>query len=150
MCWIRVTLFQKSYHFLNLVLSPRSKSGGPKRTSQPGQEYGRKKKAKKIISKVRILPYENAYFFTFLKIWKTGNFDRGISPWKRCLQKKRSIPRRRQRKMQENCHLRFLIFELSSQRFFDLKFAIFRFFKNSKKRKFWRFWLPNCGHFLNT
>jgi len=52
--------------------------------------------------------------------------------------------------MQENCHLRFLIFELSSQRFFDLKLAIFRFFKNSKKHKFWRFWPQNCGPFLNT
>ena len=52
--------------------------------------------------------------------------------------------------MQENCHLRFLIFELSSQRFFDLKLAIFRFFKNSKKHKFWRFWPQNCGRFLNT
>ena len=99
---------------------------------------------------MRILPYENAYFFTFLKIWKTGNFERGISPWKRRLQKKRSTPQRRQRKMQENCHLRFFIFELSSQRFFDLKLAIFRFFKNSKKRKFWRFWPQNCGCFLNT
>ena len=108
------------------------------------------KKAKKIISKGRILPHENAHFSTFLEICKTGDFNRGISPWKRRLQKKRSIPWRRQRKMQENCHLRFLIFELSSQRFFDLKFAIFRFFKNSKKRKYWRFWPPNCGLFLNT
>ena len=31
-----------------------------------------------------------------------------------------------------------------------LKLAIFSFFKNSKKRKFWRFWPPNCGRFLNT
>ena len=91
------------------------------------------KTAKKIISKGRILPHENAHFSTFLKICKTGDFDRGISPWKRRLQKKRSIPRRSQRKMQENCHLRFLIFKLSSQRFFDLKLVNFRFFKNSKK-----------------
>ena len=108
------------------------------------------KKAKKIISKGRILPHKKALFSSFLEICKNTNFDRGISPWKRRLQKKRSIPWRRQRKMQENCHLRFLIFELSSQRFFDLKLAIFRFFKNSKKRKFWRFWPPNCGRFLNT
>ena len=108
------------------------------------------KKAKKIISKGRILPYKNAHFSTSLEICKTGNFDRQFSPWKRRLQKKRSTPRRRQRKMQENCHLRFLIFELSSQRFFDLKLAIFRFFKNSKKHKFWRFWPQNCGRFLNT
>ena len=52
--------------------------------------------------------------------------------------------------MQENCHLRFLNFEHSSQRFFDLKLAIFCFFKNPKKRKFWQFWPPNCGRFLNT
>ena len=50
--------------------------------------------------------------------------------------------------MQENCHLRFLIFELSSQRFFDLKF--FGFFKNSKRRKFLLNWPSNCGCFLNT
>ena len=107
-------------------------------------------KANKIIFKGRIMPYENAHFSTFLEICKTGDFDRGISPWKRRLQKKGCIPWRRQRKMQENCHLRFLIFKLSSQRFFDLKFAIFRFFKNSKKRKFWWFWLQNFGHFHNT
>ena len=94
------------------------------------------KKAKKIISKGWILPYKNAHFSTFLEIFKTGNFDRQFSPWKRRLQKKRSTPRRRQRKMQENCHLRFLIFKLSSQRFFDLKLAIFRFFKNSKNANF--------------
>ena len=108
------------------------------------------KKTLKNVSKDQILLYENTLFCVFLKISNTGNFDRQISPWKQHLQKKWSIPRRRQRKIQEICHLRFFIFELSSQRFFDLKFAIFRFFKNSKKRKFWRFWLPNCGHFLNT
>ena len=81
---------------------------------------------------------------------ENGDFVSVISPWKRHLQKKRSIPRRSQRKMQENCHLRFLIFKLLSQRFFDLKLAIFRFFENSKKRKFWRTWPPNYGRFLNT
>ena len=38
------------------------------------------KKAKKIISKGRILPYKNAHFSTFLEIYKTGNFDRQFSP----------------------------------------------------------------------
>ena len=38
------------------------------------------KKAKKIISKGRILPYENAHFSTFLEICKTGDFDRQFSP----------------------------------------------------------------------
>ena len=52
--------------------------------------------------------------------------------------------------MQENCHIRFFIFELWSQRFFDLKLAIFRLFENSKKRIFWRNWPPNCGPLLNT
>ena len=85
-----------------------------------------------------------------MKNVKMGDFVSVISAWKRRLQKKQSIPQRSQRKMQENCHLRFLIFKLLSQRFFDLKLAIFRFFKNSKKRKFWRFWPPNCGRFLNT
>ena len=85
-----------------------------------------------------------------MKIVKMGDFISLIIPWKRRLQKKRCIPRRSQRKMQENCLLRFLIFKLLSQRFFDLKLVNFRFFKNSKKRKFWRFWPPNCGCFLNT
>ena len=52
--------------------------------------------------------------------------------------------------MQENCLLRFLIFKLLSQRFFDLKLAISRFFKISKKCKIWQFWPPNCGRFMNT
>ena len=38
------------------------------------------KKAKKIISKGRILPYENANFLSFLEICKLGDFDRQISP----------------------------------------------------------------------
>ena len=41
-------------------------------------------------------------------------------------------------------------FWILSQRFFDLKLAIFRFFKISQKHKFWRFWPPNCRRFLNT
>ena len=38
------------------------------------------KKAKKIISKGRILPHENAHLSTFLEICKTGDFDRQFSP----------------------------------------------------------------------
>merc|ERR1712212_830063 len=91
------------------------------------------KKAKKIISKGRILPYENGNFSSFLEICKLGDFDRQISPRKQRLEKKRSTPRRSQRKMQENCHLRFLIFKLSSQSFFALKYAIFDFFENPQK-----------------
>ena len=52
-----------------------------------------------------------------------------ISPWKQHLQKKRSISQRPQRKIQQNCNLRNLIFEILSQRFFDLKYPIFRFFR---------------------
>ena len=83
MCWIRVTLFQKSYHSLNLILSPRSKSGGPKRTSQPGQEDGREKKRKKSFLRGKFCRTKTP----FLIICKTGDFDLGISPWKRHLQK---------------------------------------------------------------
>ena len=99
----------------------------------------------KIISKDQILLYEK---HPFLKLSNTGNFDRQISPWKQHLQKKQSIPR--QQKIQDFCHLRFFIFELSSQRFFDLKLAIFRFLKNSKKCKFLQTWPSNFGCFLNT
>ena len=116
-----------------LVLSVRLKFGGTKRISWTGQEDGLGKKQKKISSKGRILPYKNAHFLIFLEICKTGDFDRQISPLKQHLEKKRSIPRRSQRKMQENCHLRFLIFKLSSQSFFALKYAIFNFFENPQK-----------------
>ena len=71
---------------------------------------------------------QNAFFLIFLKIQKIGNFVMQISPWKQRLQKKRSIPRRPQRKIQQNCNLRNLIFEILSQRFFDLKYPIFSFF----------------------
>ena len=94
-----------------------------------GPRRGVGKKANKIISKGRILPYKNAHFFIFLEICKTGDFDRQISPLKQHLEKNRSIPQRRPPKMQENCHLKLLIFELSSQRFFDLKLAIKKFQK---------------------
>ena len=70
MCWIRVTLFQKSYHFLNLVLSPRSKSGGPKRTSQPGQEDGRKKKRKKSFLRCEFCRTKTPIFLLFWKFEK--------------------------------------------------------------------------------
>ena len=107
------------------------------------------KKAKKIISKGRILPYENANFSSFLEICKLGDFDRQISPWKLRVEKKRSTPRRSQRKMQENCHLRFLIFKLSSQSFFALKYAIFNFFENPQKCDVGWIWRPVYRHFLN-
>ena len=69
-------------------------------------------------------------FWTFLKIRKIGNFVIQISPWKQRLQKKQSTLGRRQRKILQNCHFRFLIFEILSQRFFDLKYPIFSFFQN--------------------
>ena len=76
---------------------------------------------------------------SLLKISKTGDFDLQISLWKQCLQKKRSIPRWRQHKIQEICHLRFLIFKLSSQRFFDLKYTIFFSSKIPKNANFDKF-----------
>ncbi len=68
-----------------------------------------------------------------MKNVKMGDFVSVISPWKRRLKKKWSIPRRSQRKMQENCHLRLLIFKLLFKRFFDLKFATFSFFQKFQK-----------------
>ena len=58
-----------------------------------------------------------------------------ISPWRQHLQKKWSIPQRSQRKMQQNCQFRILIFETLSQRFFYWKFVIFQKFKKLKNLK---------------
>ena len=74
-------------------------------------------------------------FWTFLKIQKIGNFVTQISPWRQHLQKKWSIPPRSQRKMQQNCQFRILIFETLSQRFFYWKFVIFQKFKKLKNLK---------------
>ena len=70
-----------------------------------------------------------------MKNRKKGNFVMQISPWKKRLQKKRSKPRRPQRKIQQNCNLRYLIFEILSQRFFYWKFVIFQKFKKLKNLK---------------
>ena len=93
------------------------------------------KKMIKIISKDQILLYENTLFCVFLKISNTGNFDWQIYPWKQHLQKKRSIPWQRQQKIQEICHLRFWIFKLLLQRFFNSKYAIFHNIEKSKKKQ---------------
>ena len=77
-------------------------------------------------------------FFDFLKNVKIGDFVLQISPWRQHLQRKWSIPQRSQRKMQQNCQFRSLIFKTLSQRFFNSKFAIFNifwfsnFYKNDK------------------
>ena len=89
-----------------------------------------------VSEKNRIFTFKNGFFFDFLENRKKGNFVSQISPWKLHLQKKRSRPRRSRQKMQENCNLRFLIFEILSQRFFDLKYPIFSFFQNSKITNF--------------
>ena len=59
-----------------LILSPGSKFGGPECSSW---EDGRKK-VKKEMSRGQILPSKNGHFFTFLKMFKTGNIDQHISP----------------------------------------------------------------------
>ena len=56
-----------------------------------------------------------------------------ISPWKQHRQKKQSRPWRSQRKNPQNCHLRFLIFETLSQRFFAAKLGFFQFFQKRQK-----------------
>ena len=56
-----------------------------------------------------------------------------ISPWKQRRQKKQSRPWRSQRKIPQNCHLRFLIFETLSQRFFAAKLGFFQFFQKRQK-----------------
>ena len=150
MCLIAIICIQVMLMIYLPILYPWWKFGGGKRFSWTGRQDGWGKKTIKKVSKDQILLYENTLFCVFLKISNTGNFDRQISPWKQHLQKKWSIPRRRQRKIQEICHLRFLIFELSSQRFFNLNDAIFHFFENSKKRKLWQTWPANYGCLLNA
>ena len=61
-----------------------------------------------------------------------GHFILQISPWKQCWQKKQSRPWRSQRKIPQNCHLRFFIFETLSQRFFAAK-VFFSFFPKTMK-----------------
>ena len=68
--------------------------------------------------------FKFVFFSVFSKNSKSQHFVLQISPWEKHLQKKRSIPRWCQRKILENCHLRFLIFETLSQRFFATKFLI--------------------------
>ena len=62
-----------------------------------------------------------------------GHFLLQISPWKQRRQKKQSRPWRSQRKIPQNCHLRFLIFETLSQRFFAAKLGFFQFFQKRQK-----------------
>ena len=118
-----------------LVFSPRSKSGGPKCPSRTGREDGWGKKPKKSFLRVKFCRTKMP-FFGFLPFLKIDDFDRQISPLKQRLQKKWSTPQRRQRKIQEICHLRFWIFKLLSQRFFNSKYDIFHFFENLKICKF--------------
>ena len=69
---------------------------------------------------------QNRLFSVFSKKSKSGHFVLQISPWKQHPQKKWSTPRESQWKMQQNCRLRFLIFETLSQRFFTTKFLIIK------------------------
>ena len=84
---------------------------------------------------------QNRLFSVFSKKSKSGHFVLQISPWKHNSQKKWSTPRESQWKMQQNCRLRFLIFETLSQRFFTTMFLIikkniFRFYdKNLRFRR---------------
>ena len=85
---------------------------------------------------------QNRLFSVFSKKSKSGHFVLQISPWKQYPQKKWSTPRESQWKIQQNCRLRFLIFETLSQRFFTTKFLIikkiyiFRFYdKNLRFRR---------------
>ena len=57
--------------------SPRSKFGGPKRTSRTGQENGRKKKWGGKCLRGEFSRTKSC-FFHFLKFSETGNFDRKI------------------------------------------------------------------------
>ena len=82
----------------------------------------------------QILQCKIVNFWVFMKNLKMGNFVLQISPWKKWLRKKQNTPWRRQRKMQQNCHFRFLIFKILSQRFFHSKFGKFHFFAKKKKK----------------
>ena len=67
---------------------------------------------------------QNRLFSVFSKKSKSGHFVLQISPWKQHPLKKWSTPRESQWKIQQNCRLRFFIFEILSQRFFTTKFHI--------------------------
>ena len=69
---------------------------------------------------------QNRLFSVFSKKSKSGHFVLQISPWKQHPQKKWSTPRESQWKIQQNCRLRFFIFEILSQRFFTTKFHIIK------------------------
>ena len=75
---------------------------------------------------LRILTFKIDFFSVFSKKSKSGHFVLQISPWKQYPQKKWSTPRESQCKMQQNCRLRFLIFETLSQRFFTTMFLIIK------------------------
>ena len=63
-------------------------------------------------------------------ILKSDHFVLQISPWKQGLQKKLNTPRQSQQKILLNCHLRFFIFEILSQRFLATKLCKNRYFIN--------------------
>ena len=71
------------------------------------------------------LTFKIRFFHVFREIWKRGNFVLHISLWKQHLQRKWNTAGRSQRKNLRNSHLRFFIFDVSSQRFFAAKFLRF-------------------------
>ncbi len=75
---------------------------------------------------LRNLTFKIGFFSVFSKKSKSGHFVLQISPWKQHLQKKWNTPRESQWKIQQNCRLRFLIFETLSQRFFTTMFLIIK------------------------
>ena len=75
---------------------------------------------------LRNLTFKIGLFSVFSKKSKSGHFVLQISPWKHNSQKKWSTPQESQWKMQQNCRLRFLIFETLSQRFFTTMFLIIK------------------------
>ena len=80
--WSKMIIFDRS---AIIAGNPRFESPikvrGSKTYLSDGPRRWVGEKAKKIISKGRILPYENAHFSSFSEFCKTGDFDRQISPW---------------------------------------------------------------------
>ena len=69
---------EKDHHWKSLFLVPDQSSGVQNKQLGRAKMMG-EKKLKNLFLKARILAYKKAHFFTFWKIFKTGDFDRQIS-----------------------------------------------------------------------
>ena len=129
--WRRVTTFLFYYRYLWKRPEQSSYWASDKNTGVQNDPRGTgiKMSSKKILFDAVLIEkfdVQSRLFSVFSKKLKSGHFVLQISPWKHNSQKKWSTPRESQWKMQQNCRLRFLIFETLSQRFFTTKFLIIK------------------------